>query len=446
MRLISAVASELNLLITYGCIMRKIAMISEHASPLALVGGTDSGGQNVYVAHVAKQLARQGHTVDIFTRDDSGARPLVVDWHKNIRVIHVPAGPAHFIEKENMLPYMEQFGKFVVLFARREEIPYDIVHANFFMSGVVAMRINQELGIPFVITFHALGRVRRLCQGRADGFPDSRFSLEEEVMGAAARIIAECEQDKEDMTDLYAADPSKIDIIPCGFDPEEFWPVPVNARKQLGFKEDEFIVLQLGRMVPRKGVADVIRGIADLKKTHGITARLVIVGGNTDEPNPRYTPEIGNLMKVADDVGVREQITFTGQRSRSVLRYFYSAADVFVTTPWYEPFGITPIEAMACGTPVIGSAVGGIKNTVIDGETGYLVPPNNPIAIADKLALLYRNPTLIERFGQTGLKRVNQFFTWKNVAREVAAVYEDIVDRTVVPLPVHAIRYSSMSL
>ncbi|MES2354879.1 MAG: glycosyltransferase family 1 protein [Pseudomonadota bacterium] len=410
--------------------MRKIAIISEHASPLSMVGGTDSGGQNVYVAHVAKQLARQGYWIDIFTRDDSGARPLIVEWNPNIRVIHVPAGPTHFIEKEKMLPYMEQFGKFITQFSRRERVPYHIVHANFFMSGIAAMRMKRELGIPFVITFHALGRVRRLCQGAADSFPDSRFTIEERLMSAADRIIAECEQDKEDMVQLYGADKRKIDLVPCGFDPEEFWPVPVNARKQLGFKEEEFIVLQLGRMVPRKGVDNVIRGIAILKKKWGITARLVIVGGNSSEPDPRVTPEIGSLRKLAEEEEVASQVTFTGQRTRAVLRYFYSASNVFVTTPWYEPFGITPIEAMACGTPVIGSLVGGIKHTVVDGETGYLIPPNDPDAIAERLAHLYRNKDVAQRLGQAGLKRANHLFTWRNVTKKIADVYENVVEQS----------------
>ncbi|HVK53630.1 MAG TPA: glycosyltransferase family 1 protein [Burkholderiales bacterium] len=415
--------------------MQKIAIISEHASPLALVGGIDSGGQNVYVAHVARQLARQGHTVDIFTRDDSGARPVVVDWHKNIRVIHVPAGPAHFIEKEKLLAYMAQFGRFTVRFARRERIPYDIVHANFFMSGIPAMYLKEALGIPFVITFHALGRVRRLSQGEADSFPDSRFAIEEQLMGEASKILAECEQDKEDMMHLYGADESKIDVIPCGFDPEEFWPVPVNARKHLGFKEEEFIVLQLGRMVPRKGVDNVIRGMALLKRKHGIDGRLVVVGGNSSEPDPRTTPEIGKLMELAEDEGMEKQVTFTGQRCRTVLRYFYSAANVFVTTPWYEPFGITPIEAMACGTPVIGSAVGGIKHTVIHGETGYLTPPNDPEALADRLADLHRDPELAVRLGQAGLKRVNQHFTWRSVAKKIVGAYEDAIEQTMLQAP-----------
>jgi D-inositol-3-phosphate glycosyltransferase len=408
--------------------MRKIALISEHASPLALIGSTDSGGQNVYVAQIAKQLARLGYLVDIFTRRDSEFQEQVVDWIPGVRVVHVPAGPAHFVPKEAMLPFMEQFGRFVIRFARRQKLPYDLMHANFFMSGMVARQVRKTLGIPFVMTFHALGRVRRLNQKEADAFPDIRFAIEERLMQEADRIIAECPQDQVDMEQLYGAPTERIDIVPCGFDPDEFWPVTLDARQQLGLGHDEFIVLQLGRMVPRKGVDNVIRAIAILKHQYQVRARLLVVGGNAEQPDPIATPELGRLMALAQSLNVEDTVTFTGQRRREQLRYYYSAANVFVTTPWYEPFGITPVEAMACGTPVVGTAVGGIKTTVVDGETGCLVPPNDPEALAERLAWLHRHPHIAQRMGWAGMRRAYQHFTWRNVATHVAAVYESVLE------------------
>jgi glycosyltransferase involved in cell wall biosynthesis len=409
--------------------MRKIALISEHASPLAKIGSTDSGGQNVYVAQLARQLGRLGYLVDVFTRRDSSAQEQVVDWQPNVRVIHVPAGPAHYIPKEAMLPYMEQFGRFVTRFARRQEIPYDLVHANFFMSGMVAQQLKRHLGIPFVVTFHALGRVRRLSQKEADGFPDIRFAIEERLMQDAERIIAECPQDQSDMEVLYGASCERMSIVPCGFDPDEFWPVTLDARQQLGLDQDEFVVLQLGRMVPRKGVDNVLRGLALLKHEHHLPARLVVVGGNGEKPDPVATPELGRLMRLAEELDIADSVTFTGQRQREQLRYYYSAANVFVTTPWYEPFGITPLEAMACGTPVIGTAVGGIKTTVVDNETGYLVPPNDPAALAERLAFLHRHPHIAQRMGWAGMRRAYQHFTWRNVAVHIASVYESVIEQ-----------------
>lgn len=408
--------------------MRKIALISEHASPLASVGSTDSGGQNVYVAQIARHLARLGYLVDIFTRRDSLSQDQVVDWQPGIRVIHVPAGPAHFIPKERMLPFMEQFGRFVIRFARRQKIPYDLMHANFFMSGMVALQVRKAIGIPFVMTFHALGRVRRLSQKDADAFPDVRFAIEERLMREADRIIAECPQDRRDMEEHYGAPGDRIDIVPCGFDPDEFWPVTLDARQYLGIDQDEFVVLQLGRMVPRKGVDNVIRAAAILLNQYQIPVRLLVVGGNDERPDPVATPELGRLMALSHALGAERQVTFTGQRRREQLRYYYSAANVFVTTPWYEPFGITPVEAMACGTPVVGTAVGGIKTTVVDGETGYLVPPNDPDALAERLAWLYRHPHLAQRLGWAGMRRAYQNFTWSNVATQLVNVYESVLE------------------
>lgn len=416
--------------------MRKIALISEHASPIARLGSIDSGGQNVYVAQVARHLARLGYLVDVFTRRDSSDLPLVVDWQPGVRIVHVPAGPAQYIPKETMLPYMEQFGRYMIRFARRQKVPYDLVHANFFMSGMVARQVKQTLGIPFVMTFHALGRVRRLNQKQADGFPDVRFAIEEQLMHEADRVIAECPQDKEDMENLYGAPSAHIDIVPCGFDPDEFWPVTPDARQQLGFARDEFIVLQLGRMVPRKGVDNVIRACAILQRQYQVPVRLLVVGGNSEQPDPGTTPELGRLMRLAHELGIEQAVTFTGQRQREQLRYYYSAADVFVTTPWYEPFGITPLEAMACGTPVVGTAVGGIKSTVVDGETGYLVPPNDPELLAERLATLHGNPQLAQRLGWAGMRRAYQQFTWRNVASSIAAVYESVLE----PLPLYALQ------
>ncbi|HVK95717.1 MAG TPA: glycosyltransferase family 1 protein [Noviherbaspirillum sp.] len=408
--------------------MRKIALISEHASPLALIGSVDSGGQNVYVGQLAKQLARLGYLVDIFTRRDAETLEQVVEWLPGVRVVHVPAGPAHFIPKESMLPFMEEFGRFVIRFARRQKNPYDLAHANFFMSGMVAQQLRRILGIPFVMTFHALGRVRRLNQREADAFPDIRFAIEEKLMHDADRIIAECPQDQRDMEQHYGAPSERISVVPCGFDPEEFWPVTLDARQQLGVGQDEFIVLQLGRMVPRKGVDNVVRAVAILQHQYQVPVRLLVVGGNAEQPDPVATPELGRLMALASELGVEQAVTFTGQRQRGQLRYYYSAANAFVTTPWYEPFGITPVEAMACGTPVVGTAVGGIKTTVLDGETGYLVPPNDPNTLAEKLAWLYRNPHIAQRMGWAGMRRAYQHFTWRNVANNVAAVYESVLE------------------
>ncbi|NJL83834.1 MAG: glycosyltransferase [Chloroflexaceae bacterium] len=406
---------------------KRIALISEHASPLGVCGGVDRGGQNVYVGQVAKQLAALGYQVEVLARWEERSQTEIVEWHNGVRIIAVPAGPPVYLSKEKLLPYMGGFRDYAIARIDAGE-GYDLIHANFWMSGLVAAEIKQQRGIPFVITFHALGRVRRLHQGAADGFPDERLAIEERIVAEADCIIAECPQDREDLLSLYGADPQRIRIIPCGFDPGEFWPVnSAKARAILGLPQNENLILQLGRLVPRKGVDNVLRGFACLRQQYEVSARLLIVGGDSPTPNPQITPEIGRLQRLAQSLGVGQSVTFFGHRDRLVLKYFYSAADVFVTTPWYEPFGITPLEAMACGTPAIGAAVGGIKFTVRDGETGYLVPPNEPEILGDRLAKLSLNPQLRHLFGQQALRHVQQAFTWSRVVGEIAALYEAIL-------------------
>ena len=405
---------------------RRVALISEHASPLAVLGGVDSGGQNVYVGKVASHLAELGYDVDVFTRRDSSHLPRVARWTHGVRIIHVPAGPPSPVRKENMLGFMGEFTAFVLQACRCK--PYDLLHANFFMSGLVAADVKAVLGTPFVVTFHALGRVRRLYQLETDSFPEERLAIEDRIVAEADRIIAECPQDEEDLIRLYDADPEKITIVPCGFDPGEFWPVEkAAARVALGLDPDERLILQLGRMVPRKGVETAIRGLGRLRAQHGISARLLVVGGESDDADAQITPEIGRLRKIASAEGLDQEVNFVGRRGRDQLRYYYSAADLFVTTPWYEPFGITPVEAMACGTPVVGSNVGGIKFTVRDGENGYLVPPNDPEALAERIAHLYQNPKLLSVLSRQAVRRANDLFTWQRVTGAVADLYEEVL-------------------
>ena len=409
----------------------RIALISEHASPLAALGGTDAGGQNVYVAHVARCLAAKGHEVDVLTRRDTAQLPSAVDVRPGLRVLHIDAGPPAPVPKEALLPYMGEFGsRAVQLF--RHSVPYDVVHANFFMSALVGLRLRAVLAVPLVVTFHALGLVRREHQGEADGFPPERIAIEQRVVREADRIVAECPQDQADLVRAYGADASRLSMVPCGVDLHEFGPGDkAQARRALGLPEHEFVVLQLGRMVPRKGVDNVIQAMAHLDGEP--PARLLVVGGNSTDPDDGQTPEISRLRDLAQQTGVAPRVTFVGQRQRDSLRNFYLAADVFVSTPWYEPFGITPLEAMACGTPVIGSDVGGIRYSVTEGVTGHLVPPRQPRVLAQRLAHLRANPALAAAMGRAGVLRARSRFTWDRVATDLLDVYRNAARRHVVP-------------
>jgi D-inositol-3-phosphate glycosyltransferase len=411
---------------------KRIAFISEHASPLAALGGVDSGGQNVYVGELARHLVDKGYQVDIFTRWDNANLPSVVTWIPHVRVIHVLAGPVEFIEKEKLFQYMPAFSTFMIDFIDGENIDYELIHANFWMSGYVAMKLKDQFQIPFVITFHALGLIRKRYQGDRDKFPAERIDIEKNIIQHADHIIAECPQDMHDLIEYYNATRDKITVIPCGFNPTEFYPLDkLLARMVLNFDASERIILQLGRMVPRKGIETVIRAVAKIETDAAL--RLVIVGGDSDDPS-KGNAEIERLRKIADELNVSERITFTGRKNRDMLKYYYAAADVFVTTPWYEPFGITPLEAMACGTTVIGSDVGGIKYSVADGKTGYLIQPNDPDQLANRIQELLADTSLREEMEKNAIIRVNTLFTWSRVALLVSRLYERILHADRDPL------------
>lgn len=396
-----------------------IALISDHASPLAAPGSIDNGGQNIYVKELAIELAAQGCSVDIYTRWENIALPQVLKLSKNIRLIHIKAGPKKCIPKEQLVPYREAFAENMITFMKIYGIRYDLVHANFFISAYVAMRVKERMAIPYVITFHALGKVRRLHQGNNDLFPPERIQIEQRAINLADAIVAECPQDRQDLLEHYDAPASKITVIPCGVNMKTFFNTgKKSSRTRLHIPADDFVILQLGRMVPRKGIENVIRATAITVKK-GIKCQLVIVGGTADNDAEHL-----RLKKLCEDLHINDIVSFVGQQEQMELKYYYSAADVFVSTPWYEPFGITPLEAMACKTPVIGSKVGGIQFSVKDRETGLLVNPEQPQELAESFEYLSSNAHLLDKMGENGLERVKSKFTWKRIAQEMLLMYE----------------------
>ncbi|HVS94634.1 MAG TPA: glycosyltransferase family 1 protein [Mucilaginibacter sp.] len=403
---------------------KRIAFISDHASPLACIGTVDTGGQNVYVAQLAKHLAAKGYLVDIYTRRDDAGADEIVDWQKGIRVIHVKAGPECNVVKEEMLQYMQEFQANMTRFIIGNHLHYQLIHANFFMSGLVAAGIKKELDIPFVITFHALGCVRRIYQADKDKFPEERVEIEKMIVREANHIIAECPQDRDDLIAHYRAHPRKISIVPCGFSSSEFYPVEKTvARKNLGLPSDCHILLQLGRMVERKGIDNVIKSMAYLKSTAGKDFRLVIVGGDSENMAESACSEYKRLHTIARRLKLTDKILFAGRKDRDQLKFYYNAADLFITTPWYEPFGITPLEAMACGTPVVGANVGGIKFSVKDGVTGGLVPPKQPKKLAGKITEIIGDREKLNNMSRNAIDHVNTWFTWAKVAEQTDELY-----------------------
>ncbi|MDP9362705.1 MAG: glycosyltransferase, partial [Chloroflexota bacterium] len=353
----------------------RVALISEHASPAALLGGADAGGQNVYVDQLARHLARLGHAVDVFSRREAGDAPTVLPWAPGVRVVHLDAGPPRPIPKDDLWPLLPAFRDALLAFALREGVRYDVVHANFWMSGWVATELRGRWGAPVVQTFHALGATKRREQGTADPSPPVRLAVETAIARTADGLIAQCPSERAELMADYGAPLDRIALVPAAVDVERFRPVDrAEARRRLGIPVDGPVVVYVGRLLPRKDVRNVVRALALLARGEGPPPLLIVVGGATPEPDPVDTPEIGELQRLATELGVADRIRFAGRRQPDELRWWYCAGDVAVTTPWYEPFGLTPLEAMACGRPVVGAAVGGIAFTVVDGVTGRLVP------------------------------------------------------------------------
>jgi glycosyltransferase involved in cell wall biosynthesis len=400
----------------------KIEMVSEHASPLARVGGPDAGGQNVHVGALAVALARRGHEVVVLTRRDDAHRPTVVPFAPGVTVEHVPAGPPRRVPKDRLLAYMDDFA---AALSRRWAIrPPDVVHAHFWMSGLAALDGARGRGIPVVQTFHALGSVKRRHQKHADTSPASRIHLERRVACEADAIIATCTDEVRELT-AYGAPPGRVFVVPCGVDTTCFRPDgPSDAR------DGRFRILAFGRLVPRKGVDTIIEALGRTPD-----AELLVAGG-PDRGSLCRDAEVRRLAGIAREEHVAGRVTFLGRVAHEDLPSLIRSADVAVSVPWYEPFGIAPVEAMACGVPVIVSAVGGHLDTVVDGVTGLHVPARRPGALAAQLRRLRADPELGRKLGAAAAEHVPARYTWERIAAETEAVYERLIPASTAPVAV----------
>ena len=388
----------------------KIAMVSEHASPLAVMGGDDAGGQNVHVAALSSQLADLGHDVTVLTRRDDGALPQRVRFG-GVLIDHVDAGPPRHVPKDELPRWM---GQFAVELARRwRDDPPDVVHSHYWMSGGAALRARPP-GCPVVHTFHALGVVKRRHLGDEDPSAPQRIAAEAGLARGADRIVATCRDEVRELRAI-GADPGVVDVVPCGVDLERFSPDgPSEARARPR-------IVAVGRLVARKGMDDAIRALAALPG-----AELVIAGG----PRPAEMagdPQIRRLRAVAADAGVADRVDLRGAVRRDDIACLLRSADVVVATPWYEPFGIVPLEAMASAVPVVASAVGGMLDTVVHGDTGLHVPPRDPGALAAALGKLLGDADLRRRMGARGRLRATRLYGWDTVAAATAGSYRAAV-------------------
>ncbi|SFC33643.1 Glycosyltransferase involved in cell wall bisynthesis [Nocardioides terrae] len=404
----------------------RISLVSEHANPLAALGGADAGGQNVHVAALAAGLARRGHDVVVHTRRDNVSAPERLSTSDGYVVHHVLAGPPTDVPKDEMLPLMTEFGQRLGDTWRVD--PPDVVHAHFWMSGLASVAGVVGTDIPVLQTFHALGSVKRRHQGRLDTSPPGRVGLERRLCREVDRVIATCRDEVDELAAL-GMPACRADVIPCGVDTSLFTPGPrASERAAVGgsdrARERQRLVV-VGRLVTRKGIGNAIEALARLRHD-GRDVELVIAGGPAGSALD-VDPEVERLRELAERLRVTDRVVFLGGLARADVPDLMRSADVVVTVPWYEPFGIVPLEAMACGRPVVGSAVGGLLDTIVPGGTGELVPPRDPEALADVLGELLDDPERRRRYGEAGRERAVSLYDWSNVVARTEAVYEEVV-------------------
>jgi len=398
----------------------RIAMVSEHASPLAAMGGqlggVDAGGQNVHVAALAAALTRRGAEVTVHTRRDDPELPRRVRTAEGFVVEHVDAGPATVVGKDTLLPHMTAFGEELRRGWGRARSRPDVVHAHFWMSGLAALAAARPLGIPVVQTFHALGVVKRRHQGGKDTSPDERARREPRVARDVDHVVATCSDEVFELLRL-GADSRHISVVPCGVDVDLFRPEGPAAARTSGRAR----VLFVGRLVERKGIGNAITALAEVPEVE-----LVVAGGPLPE-GLDADPEVERLRRLAAACGVADRVVFLGRVGRRELPALLRSADVVVCVPWYEPFGIVPLEAMACGVPVVASAVGGLIDTVVDGETGLHVPPRDPHAVAAALRAVLADDGRRRELGRAGAARVRRRYSWDRVAAGTLSAYAPLL-------------------
>ncbi|SCF05586.1 Glycosyltransferase involved in cell wall bisynthesis [Micromonospora coriariae] len=397
----------------------RVAMISEHASPLAVLGEEDAGGQNTHVAELAAALVDEGHDVRVYTRRDSATLPEAVPTPYGYQVWHVPAGPPRRVPKDELLPYLGEFGSWLADTWRRGDWTPEVAHAHFWMSGLATVHAGRRIGVPTVLTYHALGTVKRRHQGTMDTSPPGRIGYERALGRAADRIIVQCADEVRELVRI-GVPRSRMTLVPSGVNQQVFRPDgPAAPRGPSGPR-----ILTVGRMVERKGFLDVVRALPAVPH-----AECVVVGGPPADLLAADT-FARRLSAAAESCGVGDRVKLVGGVPREEMAAWYRSADVLVAAPWYEPFGLTPLEGMACGVPVIGTNVGGIADTVVDGLTGDLVPPRDPRALSTAIRRLLADKVRRFAYATAALDRIRCLYSWKRCAEQLGGVYAAVATLT----------------
>ena len=411
--------------------MLRIAMLSYHTCPLATLGGKDTGGMNVYVRDLTRQLGRMGVHVDVFTRSQDEHVPHVLhDLGFGNRVVHIPAGPEVPLSRDDLADYVPEFAAGILRFAAEKNIRYDLIHSHYWMSGIAAGILKDVWNIPIVHMFHTLGAMKNRI-ARNDNERDGEFRVdgEKQVIANADRLIVATAAEKSQLQFLYQANIRKMVIIPPGVDTEHFYPIPEDeAREYIGVSPDQCVVLFVGRIEPLKGIDALMKAVAILGMHDASNPfNLAIIGGDPHVERAEMSEEMTRLQELSDELCLGQMVLFLGKRAQDSLPYYYSAAEILVMPSHYESFGLVALEAMACGTPVIASQVGGLAFLVKDGETGYHVPYDAPEVLAEKLGALLRDPRLRKKMGAQAAFHAKEY-AWDVIAGQIIEVYKSLVD------------------
>lgn len=408
-----------------------IALISDHGDPAAQIGKEAAGGQNVYVRQVGEALAKLGWQVDMFTRKAHPDDPAIVQHSPYCRTIRLVAGPQAFIPRDELFQYMPELVTAFQKFQSKEGTNYPLIHTNYWMSAWVGMQLKAQSNIQLVHTYHSLGAVKYQSMKQYPEIAATRLAIEEEILEQANCIVATSPQEQDSLRTLSSQ--GYIEVIPCGTDVDTFHSLPkAEARATLGLAADDTVILYVGRFDPRKGIETLVRACAELKTSGQIAPaklRLVIVGGS--DPTQADGQERQRIAQIVQETGLVEQTLFAGQIGHDLLPLYYTAADVCVIPSHYEPFGLVAIEAMACGTPVVASDVGGLKFTVVPEETGLLVPPENPEAFAAAIVRVLSDELWARKLRRQAPLRVQQNFSWSGVAARLSDLYRRLLAQSI---------------
>ncbi|HEY9872113.1 MAG TPA: glycosyltransferase family 1 protein [Candidatus Obscuribacterales bacterium] len=403
-----------------------IALISVHGDPAIEIGKEEAGGQNVYVRQVGEALGQQGWQVDMFTRKASAEDATIVQHSPNCRTIRLTAGPEEFIPRDNLFEYLPEFVEQVLKFQKQSGITYSLVHTNYWLSSWVGMQLKKIQGIKQIHTYHSLGAVKYKSVTTIPMIASTRLATEKAVLETADRVVATSPQEKEHMRSLVSQK-GNVDIIPCGTDIRKFGCLSKQeARAKLGIAPESKVVLYVGRFDPRKGIETLVRAIGCSQIRENPDLKLIIGGGS--RPGQSDGMERDRIEGIVEELGLSELTTFPGRLDNVNLPLYYAAADVCVVPSHYEPFGLVTIEAMASGTPVVGSDVGGLQFTVAPEKTGLLCPPKDEVAFAEAIDRILSNPEWRNQLGKNARSRVEDKFSWDGVASQLSELYTQLLN------------------